>query len=481
MLQYKDINKISELKNGFNHTWVEPDFISGSLKCFSFSRLCNTFSGVKVKGYTFEWIMTVLLSMRFIDTATVHSMLSGCVKHHIKAGKDTFYRFKNNQGICWRTVLWLFMVKFRGLTINSISESPEIRCLIFDDTLLEKTGKYIDKVSRVWDHVTQRSVLGFKLLVMGYWDGMSFIPVDFSLHREVGKNSEKPFGLKKKELNKQPKKDRKKGSCSRERAEEVDMSKIDCAIKMFKRAISKGLMADYVLMDSWFTCEAFINAVLEVKNQSINLIGMYKFVTTKFLYHEKMYTYSQIRNMTGKPKRCRKLRLYYTEAEVEYKNHSIKLFFSKQGTNGNWKVILSTDTCLSFVQMIEIYQTRWTIEVFFCETKNLLGLGKCQSNDFEAQIADITITMIQHILMTLRYRIENYETMEGLFSQIKEATIKQRLNQRLWGLFIELAQVIESEFDDIGEQEIFERISRNEEACSRIVRILEDKEIPNAA
>jgi len=481
MLQYKDINKISELKNGFNHTWVEPDFISGSLKCFSFSRLCNTFSGVKVKGYTFEWIMTVLLSMRFIDTATVHSMLSGCVKHHIKAGKDTFYRFKNNQGICWRTVLWLFMVKFRGLTINSISESPEIRCLIFDDTLLEKTGKYIDKVSRVWDHVTQRSVLGFKLLVMGYWDGMSFIPVDFSLHREVGKNIEKPFGLKKKELRKQPKKDRKKGSCSRERAEEVDMSKIDCAIKMFKRAISKGLMADYVLMDSWFTCEAFINAVLEVKNQSINLIGMYKFVTTKFLYHEKMYTYSQIRNMTGKPKRCRKLRLYYTEAEVEYKNHSIKLFFSKQGTNGKWKVILCTNTYLSFIQMIKIYQTRWTIEVFFCETKNLLGLGKCQSNDFEAQIADITITMIQHILMTLRYRIENYETMEGLFSQIKEATIKQRLNQRLWGLFIELAQVIESEFDDIGEQEIFERISRNEEACSRIVRILEDKEIPNAA
>jgi hypothetical protein len=310
---------------------------------------------------------------------------------------------------------------------------------------------------------------------------MSFIPVDFSLHREVGKNSEKPFGLKKKELRKQPKKDRKKGSCSRERAEEADMSKIDCAIKMFKRAISKGLMADYVLMDSWFTCEAFINAVLEVKNQSINLIGMYKFVTTKFLYHEKMYTYSQIRNMTGKPKRCRKLRLYYTEAEVEYKNHFIKLYFSKQGTNGKWKVILCTNTYLSFIQMIEIYQTRWTIEVFFCETKNLLGLGKCQSNDFEAQIADITITMIQHILMTLRYRIENYETMEGLFSQIKEATIKQRLNQRLWGLFIELAQVIESEFDDIDEQEIFARISRNEEACSRIVRILEDKEIPDAA
>ena len=172
MLQNKGINKISGLKNGFTNTWLEPDFISSSLKCFSFSSLCNAFSGVKVKGYKFEWIMTVLLSMPFIDSATVHSMLCGCVKHHIKAGKDTFYRLKNNQGISWRKVLWLFLVKFKGLTINSISESPEIRCLIFDDTLLEKTGKYIEKISRVWDHVTQRSVLGFKLLVMGYWDGI---------------------------------------------------------------------------------------------------------------------------------------------------------------------------------------------------------------------------------------------------------------------------------------------------------------------
>lgn len=240
-------------------------------------------------------------------------------------------------------------------------------------------------------------------------------------------------------------------------------------------------MVDYVLMDSWFTCEAFINAVLEVKSQSINLIGMYKFVKTRFLYQEKMYTYGQIRNLTGKQKRCRKLRLYYNEAEVGYQNQFIKLFFSKQGKNGKWKVILCTDTCLSFIKMIEIYQTRWTIEVFYNKSKQLLGLGKCQSNDFDAQIADVTITMVQHILMTLRYRIENYDTMEGLFSQIKEATIKQRLNQRLWGLFIELMQIIESVFGEIDEQELFERIFQNEEASRRIARLLDDKEIANAA
>jgi predicted nucleic acid-binding Zn finger protein len=435
MLQSKDTNKISELKNGFTHSWLEPDFISSSLKCFSFSNLCRVVSEVKVKGYSFEWIMTILLSMPFISVQTVNSMLSGCVKLQIEAGKDTFYRFKNNQSVCWRMLLWLFAARFKSLTGSNLGANKRIRCMIFDDTLIVKTGKSIEKVSRVWDHVTQRYLLGFKLLLMGYWDGTSIIPLDFSLHRELGKNKEKPFGLKKKELKKQHKTKRQKGTFSHERAEEADMSKIDCAIKMFKRAIGQGFTVDYVLMDSWFTCEAFINAVLAVKKQATHLIGMYKIVKTKFLYNGTMLTHAQIRNLTGKPKRCRKLGFYYTEAEVGFKGKPIKLFFSKQGKNGKWKVFLCTDTQLSFIGMVEIYQTRWTIEVLFKESKQLLGLGKCQSNDFDAQIADATITLTRHILLTLKYRIENYETMPGLFSEVKESAAQQRLDQRLWGLY----------------------------------------------
>lgn len=239
-------------------------------------------------------------------------------------------------------------------------------------------------------------------------------------------------------MKRQYNKKRDKDSFSYERASEADMSKIDCAVKMFKRAVSQGFMVDYVLMDSWFTCEAFINAVLSVKKQTVHLIGMYKIAKTKFEYLGKMYTYSQIRNSLGKAKRCRKLGFYYHEAVVVFKDKPIKLFFSKQGKNGKWKVFLCTNTRLSFIRMIEIYQTRWTIEVFFNEAKQLLGLGKCQSNDFDAQIADVTITMIQHILLTLKYRFENYESKAGMFAEIKEETTIQRLNQKLWGLFIEI-------------------------------------------
>ena len=254
------------------------------------------------------------------------------------------------------------------------------------------------------------------------------------------------------------------------------MSKIDIAIKMFRRAISQGFVVDYVLMDSWFTCGAFIDAVLSVKKQAVHLIGMYKIVKTKFLYSGGTYTYGQIRNMLGKARRCRKLGFYYKEATVYHRGREIKLFFSKRGKNGKWKVFVCTDTRLTFIKMIEIYQTRWTIEVFFKEAKQLLGLGKCQSNDFDAQIADATVTMVQHILLTCRFRFENYESKTGMFAQIKEGATMQRLNQRLWGLFIEVIKMIEGIFEEIDGLQLFEKIINDEQVYEKITRMLGNPE-----
>ena len=42
----------------------------------------------------------------------------------------------------------------------------------------------------------------------------------------------------------------------------------------------------------------------------------------------------------------------------------------------DWKLLLSTDTTLSFVRVMELHQIRWTIEVMFKECKQYLRLGQ---------------------------------------------------------------------------------------------------------
>ncbi len=92
---------------------------------------------------------------------------------------------------------------------------------------------------------------------------------------------------------------------------------------------------------------------------------MYKIVKAKFLYQGKQMNYREIQSSIDEITRCRKLRLHYKRAEVMLEGIAVTLFFTRQGKGGKWKVFLTTDTKLSFVKLMEIYQIRWSIEVFF--------------------------------------------------------------------------------------------------------------------
>ena len=82
--------------------------------------------------------------------------------------------------------MFLFAARYLSLSGRIGKVAGKIRALIFDDSPLEKTGVKIEGVSKIHDHVTGRFILGYKILVCGYWDGDNFIPIDFSLHRERG-------------------------------------------------------------------------------------------------------------------------------------------------------------------------------------------------------------------------------------------------------------------------------------------------------
>jgi len=445
MLHDKITEKISELQNNFSSIQLRSSTIFQTLKSLKLSANFAEFNHLKSQGYAFNVVLSLLIWMVLKSKKTVNSSLSELSDNGIKLEKDVYYRLKNSEKICWRRILWYIVDKFLQQTQKNNeqtagnSRKTKPRCLIFDDTLLEKTGNKIEKIGKVWDHVTNRMVLGFRLLVGLYFDGTSAIPVDFSIVREKGKKADKPFGMLKKYIRRQFSKKRAKESEGILRVKELDISKIELSIQLFLRTILHGIVVDYVLCDSWFTCSDLIAAV---RQKGSHLIGMYKFVQTKFEYQDRKLSYKEILHLAGKEKRCKKMNLYYKTARVMYDGMPVTLFFSRIGTNGDWKVILTTDTKLSFLQTIEIYQIRWSIEVFFKEAKQLLNLGGCQSSNFDAQIADTTITMIAYILLAFRFRYDNYESMGALFRAMNAENLQTTIDVRLWELFVALVQTV---------------------------------------
>lgn len=474
MLRSKSTNKINELEKTFTHRWVQVDLMQETIKLLKISPLLKSLSVLKLRGYSFEMILMVLIMGVFYGEQSVNSI----VKHRLeKMKKDVFYRLLNNSMIDWRAILMQFVLKFTLLMESKKAKSDgkglSPKCLILDDSDLKKTGELIEGVGNIWSHVVQKHILGFKLNMLIYWDGVSTLPLDFTLHREKGKNKKKKYGLEPKKYRKQFKKNRKTNSPGQERKKELDQTKIESGLAMVKRAMNKGLQVDYLLLDSWFTNKSFIDAVREVKGQNVQLIGMYKIVKTKFQYQGKEMTFKQIRNKQGKPKRNRKTGFYYLEAEVMLNNKPVKLFFSRKGRAGKWKLFLTTDMKLNFAQMIKTYQIRWTIEVFFKESKQLLGLGKSQSNNFDAQIASITIASIQYILLMLRLRFEEYESMGEMFRETKAEVIRVNLSDRLWVLLQEIVKQLVQLFGEIEEDEMIERLINNDKTYEKFKKILD--------
>ena len=78
----------------------------------------------------------------------------------------------------------------------------------------------------------------------------------------------------------------------------------------------------------------------------------------------KSLTHAQINNMPGKPRRCHSLGYQFKQAKMLCQGIDICLFFSRRGKRDKWKVLLTTDTKLTFKRLIEHYQVTWVVEVF---------------------------------------------------------------------------------------------------------------------
>ncbi|NIV98647.1 transposase [Candidatus Saccharibacteria bacterium] len=451
MLHIKGIKHLDEIKELFTVEAKGAETILDVFERMFKSIRIHQFDALKRCGYLPSDILKVLLYLPFLGVATIRGLYhSGCA-NITEAEKDVYYRLKNNPWIHWRNLLFAFAKRFRKLSEQKGDrdlDTEQIRCLIIDDSTCPKRGRKLEFIGKVFDHVYRHWVLGFKALALAYWDGKSLVPLDFSLHNEKGKNKKRPYGLTRLQLKKRFSKERESKSPAVKRVRELSANKISNAIRMIKRAVKHGFMAEYVLTDSWFMVHTFIAGIRQIKNGALHVLGACRLDKRKYLFDGAEYTAKELLNkFKGQKKRSRKVRALYVELIVTYKGVPVKLFFSRYAKQKSWHLVLTTDLELSFNKAIEIYSHRWTIEVMFKEAKQHLNFGKGQANDFDSQIADITISMMQYIVLALHKRFAAYESIGALFRASKQYFLEATLAKRLWGFLLQVLQQITDLFE----------------------------------
>lgn len=360
-------------------------------------------------------------------------------KHKDQAvSKNTYYRFLNETSYNWKKFLLLLAVKV-STAFDRLTRPERVKVLVLDDSVIKRNrSKKVELLARVYDHVEHKFQKGFTLLTLGWSDGYSFVPVGFNLLSSAAKSNryqEMAMDID----------HRSNGYKTRK---ESLMAKTDAAILMIKRALSAGIRADYVLMDTWFTTEPMIRSVLA---EGLDVIGMVKQLKQRYNYNGKSYTLPELQKFV----RFDGAGNIFGSLCVTTKNGiPVKIVFVRnRNKKSECLYLLSTDCSLSDAEVVRIYGNRWSIECFFKAAKSYLKLGtEFQSRSFDAMVSHTTIVFTRYILLEWIRRNQNDQKTYGeLFFMFCEDIQDMDLTNALQGLMSLFTDIVSMVSADVTE------------------------------
>jgi hypothetical protein len=405
-------------------------------KLFPVLRIQSHLTGAGIRkwdGYSPTHLLFVLVNLAFLRVQSVHELTKRVVRTFSKARKDTFYRFKNGEW-SWRPFFWRF-VRHLGIKLGW-STSAAQNCFIIDTSVLAKRGKTMEQLSFVYDHTQAKSVNGYELVTLGLITPSNFYPLDFSYR----------FSAKRREHATQTTVLGPTSALAKRLREAQRLSKNELAIKMLNEALAKGIPASSLLIDAWFTSPKFFKQAPEI---GLHVIGRLKNNKTRYLHEGRWLRLCELYDtvkytMRKDPElgcpvsavavRCRN---GVTGTIVFVKGYREPAVAPVAGAytkaEPKWAALFSTDPTLSARQIVKKYILRWSIEVFFKEAKQRLGLGKEQSRSFAAQVFSTTQAFLRYsILAYLLEREPADSTIGDMFHQIEHETGTLTFSDRNW-------------------------------------------------
>ena len=125
--------------------------------------------------------------------------------------------------------------------------------------------------------------------------------------------------------------------------------------------------------------------------------------------------------------------------------------------------MITTTPELLVEEVREMYGIEVPLEVIFKESKGLLGLGKCQSSNFAAQIASTSLVALQYNVLSVVKRFEAYETIGELFREATKDSLEITISERIWGALLDLVAAIARVFNITDEDVLVAVVNESDE------------------
>ena len=309
--------------------------------------------------------------------------------------KDTVYRLKNSIHMNWNRLTTLLSGRIIERTLQPLTSESRRNAFIIDDSIFERSGSTkVELLAKVYDHAKHRYTRGFRMLTLGWSDGVTMIPVNsclLSTENERNRLNESTTVAPK-----------SNGAAVRKMAVKKGT---DAASELISDAIEAGIQADYVLFDSWFSYPKVIRAM---KEKGLDVVAMVKKSgKIHYRFQEKMVSCKQIfRQCSHRRGRSRYLLSVPVEVcgpDKDADPIAAKLVFIRNRRDRKeYLVLLSTDTALTEDEIIQLYGKRWDIEVFFKTSKSVLWLTKeCRSLSYDAMCAQVAIVLMRYMFLAV--------------------------------------------------------------------------------
>jgi len=286
--------------------------------------------------------------------------------------------------------------------------------LLIDDTLNPKRGKRMDWVGRHYSHSEKQVVNGHCMVSAMLVIGDLVLPWDFALYK-------------------------KKIDCL---AEGVPFySKLDLAAKIIRQYRPLPKTKVYVLMDRWYTSNRFLKTI--VKERGFEALFALK--SNRKLYYDghkaqaKVYAAALSETQfDAETIETRTYRLHSLEAKLSSGTKgTVVVSRSWYGQTESTFFLFCTDKSLTAKQIVKTYRSRWEIETFYRNAKQLLGLSDYQLLHEEAILRHWLFVFIAYSFLEVQ-RFNRYQELLAVDPMAVKPTLGEvkreygKLAQRLF-------------------------------------------------